>query len=257
MTDTPAGTNTARLLAPLAAAQPLADGFAYALYPASAAGEVSAALAGSGAGCKELHLVRHAQGVHNQAVAETGDEAEYKSEKWADSRLTALGRSQASALAPRLAGLASQPEVVLTSCLSRTIETALLALPGHARVVALDVLRERIGTHPCDRRRSRAALAADFPAVDFSDLSTEEDDKWTPAREPWDGVVARAERFCGMARLRPEACIAVTTHNDFLQGLLLMSRVALADEALRITFQNAEHLPVILAWRKTGEAQAP
>jgi len=175
---------------------------------------------------------------------------------WADSRLTALGRSQASALAAVLAPL--RMDVVFTSCLSRTIETALLAVPGPPTApprppfVALDVLRERIGTHPCDRRRSRAALAADFPNVDFSDLATEEDDKWTPEREPWADVVVRAERFCGIVRQRSEAHIAAATHNDLLQGLLLKSRVALADEALRVVFGNAEHLPTVLCWRKVA-----
>lgn len=149
-------------------------------------------------------------------------------------------------------------DVVFTSCLSRTIETALLAVPGPPTApprppfVALDVLRERIGTHPCDRRRSRTALAADFPNVDFSDLATEDDDKWTLEREPWSDVVVRAERFCGVVRQRAEAHIAAATHNDLLQGLLFKSRVALADEALRVMFGNAEHLPTVLCWRKAA-----
>ena len=242
-----AGENTERLLGPLAGAQPLADGYAYALYPLSALPDIAAAVSANS--YKVLHLIRHAQGQHNQAVADTGDEEEYKSEAWADSRLTELGRSQAAALAPALAG--ARLDVVLTSSLSRTIQTALLAVPApQPPFVALDLLRERIGTHPCDRRRSRAALAADFPAVDFSDLTTEEDDKWSPAREPWAGVVERAERFCAIVRGRPEEHLAATTHNDFLQGLLLMSRVALADEAqLKVTFANAQHLPAVLVWR--------
>lgn len=251
MTDGGARSASARLLSPLSSAPPLADGYAYALYPLSALGELSAA----GVPRKVLHLIRHAQGWHNHAVAARGDEEEYKSEAWADSRLTTLGMAQAATLQGKLAGVAL--DVVLTSCLSRTIQTALLGVPAGPPFVALDILRERIGTHPCDRRRSRAALAADFPAVDFGDLATEEDDKWTPAREPWADVVRRAERFCALARARKEAAIAVTTHNDFLQGLLLMSRVALADEALRVTFANAEHLAVVLTWREAAAAAAP
>jgi hypothetical protein len=84
MSGAAVGDNTARLLAPLASAPPLADGYAYCLYPFSAAAELAAAAAAGGAagafGCKVLHLVRHAQGVHNQAVSDTGDEEQYKSE---------------------------------------------------------------------------------------------------------------------------------------------------------------------------------
>jgi len=186
-------------------------------------------------------------------VERTGDEEEYKNEAWADSRLTELGESQASSLRPSLEGVPI--EVVLVSPLSRAIKTGLLAVPPGPKFVIQDAIRERIGTHPCDRRRTRAELAADFPSVDSADLSSEADDKWSAAREPWAGVVARAEGFCSTLRLRPERDLAVVTHNDFLQALLLMSRdVRIADERLRIKFRNAQHLPVILTWTETPVA---
>lgn len=246
MSGNGASSDSARLLAPLSAAAELADGAAYCLYPLSSLD----ALAAAGVPRKVVHLIRHAQGSHNAAVSASGDEAEYCNEAWADARLTELGRSQAAALVPVLSDL--RLDAVLTSCLSRTIETASGALPaGPARppFFALDVLRERIGTHPCDRRRARAALRADYPHVDLSDLASEEDDKWSPAREPWEGVVARAEAFCAAARARKEEHLAVCTHNDFLVALLQMSRVALADDVLKVTFTNAQHLPVVLTWR--------
>ena len=94
------GTNTARLLAPLAGAQPLADGYAYALFPASAAAEVAAALAGGGgAGCKEVHLVRHAQGAHNLAVNSKGDlfiTESYEGKRVQKFRYTGLGAASVS-----------------------------------------------------------------------------------------------------------------------------------------------------------------
>jgi broad specificity phosphatase PhoE len=85
--------------------------------------------------------------------------------------------------------------------------------------------------------------------VDFSDLASEADDKWTPEREPWEGVVARAEALCGLLRARKEESIALVTHNDFLQGLLLKSRLQPADDSLRVQFSNAQCVPMVLAWR--------
>lgn len=104
MSGSAVGDNTARLLAPLASAPPLADGYAYCLYPFSAAAELQAAAAGGAAGgafgFKVLHLVRHAQGVHNQAVSDTGDEEQYKSEVRGEGREEER-RARARALSQR------------------------------------------------------------------------------------------------------------------------------------------------------------
>ena len=241
----------------LEAAAVLPDGYAYALFPLSSLDAVST----SGVPFKVLHLVRHAQGTHNAAFAaasssgavspgrdETAADPTYLSEEWADARLTDLGKAQSSSLRPSLEGVAL--DVVFTSTLSRTIETALLAVPPGPPFVAVDLIRERIGTHPCDRRRSKAALAADFPGLDLSLLETEDDNKWTPEREPWADVTARAEAFCGFVRSRKEERVLAVTHNDFLQGLLLQSRVQRSDDSLKVVFKNAQHLPLVLAWRR-------
>jgi len=219
------------------------DGYAYAVFPLSRLPDVAEAAVPH----KVLHVTRHAQGQHNEAMLKSGNPNEYKNEAWADSRLTELGKAQAKALRPSLEGVLV--DVVLVSCLSRTIQTAELAFPPGPPTVCLDVLRERIGTHPCDRRRTKAELAADFPKVDFSDLASEADDKWTPEREPWEGVVARAEALCGLLRARKEESIALVTHNDFLQGLLLKSRLQPSDDSLRVQFSNAQCVPMVLAWR--------
>ncbi len=174
-------------------------------------------------------------------------ESEYKNWKWHDARLTPLGEEQARALRPAMA--AHRVDVVLTSPLSRTIQTALLAIPEGPPFVVEAGCRERNGTHPCDKRRSRAELRADFPLLQLDNLATEEDDTWTDVREAESDLNARAGRFCETLAARPEEHIAVVSHNDFLTALLFSSELRLADPALRRKFKNCEHLPVALTWR--------
>jgi len=232
---------------------------------------------------KVLHLVRHAQGAsraaapaarvllvaycppvsptlraragtHNLAVSSSGSEEEYKSEKWADARLTATGIGQAERLQPTFVG--TPVEVCLVSPLSRTIQTALHGIPTAPRFVATELVRERNGTHPCDRRRTRAELAADFPLVDFSLLESEADTLWTPEREPLPDLASRARAFLDFVSARPETHIAVVTHHDFLESLFFDSGLALMDGSLRKHFHNAEHLPTLLVARPAAASAA-
>jgi broad specificity phosphatase PhoE len=187
-------------------------------------------------------------------AAAGGVEAEYRNWAWLDSRLTELGRQQASALRPALSKHAI--DVVLVSPLSRAIATGLLGVPPGPAFVVCEELRERIGTHPCDKRRTRAELRADFPDVDVSTLASEQDDRWSETREPWEDVIARSVRFLSLVSSRPETHVAAVTHNDFLTALLFDSPLRLASDSLRIKFGNAEHLPLVLTWTAGGDVGA-
>jgi broad specificity phosphatase PhoE len=227
---------------------------------------------------KVVHLIRHAQGqfmsvgipslvfsntfftlklfltpigTHNLAILnlggiDGGPEEEYKNWKWYDARLTPLGEEQSRDLRPYIT--AFKLEVVITSPLSRTIQTGLHAIPSGVPFVVEDDCRERIGVHPCDKRRSKTELAADFPSINLDLLLSEEDDKWTDVREPFEDLKARCERFLEKLRLRPETHIAVVTHNDFLTSLLYESDLRLADQKLQKKFFNADSMPIVLTW---------
>jgi broad specificity phosphatase PhoE len=92
-----------------------------------------------------------------------------------DSRLTATGEAQCHGLRDHLRTVsAGRPlfDAACVSSLSRALSTCMIAVAPHlapaAPLLALDELRERSGLHPCDNRRDRAALEAEFgPAVDF------------------------------------------------------------------------------------------
>jgi broad specificity phosphatase PhoE len=155
-----------------------------------------------------------------------------------------LGREQSATVTPKLAPY-GKIDLVIVSPLSRTIQTALVAIPEGPKIIVDERIRERNGKHPCDKRRPVAELKADFPMIDFSSLKAEEDDTWTPAREPWEKLVARAGDFCRALHERPEESVAIVTHNDFLQALLLEApELKTAEPALRKKFQNAEMMPL-------------
>lgn len=191
-------------------------------------------------------------GTHNLAVLKAGGEdggleEEYKNWAWHDARLTETGREQSAALRPKLEGV--KIDVVLVSPLSRAIQTAMIAVPPGPKFVVEERVRERNGTHPCDKRRTLTEMHADFPDLDLTPLGGhEEDPTWTPEREPWEKTVARAEEMLQVLKDRPEQSIAIATHNDWLQALLLHSRLQVSDPSLRRKFGNAEWLPLVLTW---------
>lgn len=189
----------------------------------------------------------------NAGGVDGGLEEEYKNWAWYDSRLTDTGKEQAATLKPKLEGV--RIDVVLTSPLSRAIQTGLIGIPAGPKFVVEDRVRERNGTHPCDKRRSVSELRADFPELDVSSIeASEEDPSWTPAREPMEDLIRRAEEMLTVLKDRPEQHIAVTTHNDWLQALLLHSRLRASDPSLRIKFSNAEWLPLVLTWSHDDDA---
>jgi len=175
-------------------------------------------------------------------------------------RLTETGVEQAKALGSFVRAEGVRTDAVLVSPLSRAVGTALAGFSEQAAderipFEAVEILRERNGTHPCDKRRTRAELVDLFPRVDFGHLPTDEDAFWTEEREPWKDVVERAQRVLEVLRLRPESHIAVVTHNDLLMAIFLeriMHRAT--SDPMRITFPNARLLSTVLSWREEGAA---
>lgn len=201
---------------------------------------------------KTLHIIRHGEGFHN--VAARQDRDAYRNWNYSDAHLTANGWKQAHKLGEHLRRSPVHVEVVVVSPLVRTLETAVGAFglkpwqPGtiwpqlmvetehvmgkvyaHKAVsaegcppfVACELCREHIGVNPCDKRRSLTFYKKHFPAVDFSNLSTEEDPWWKPdARETREETMVRAQKFMTWLMRRPEREIAVVSHSGFLHFLL-------------------------------------
>eukprot|EP01047_Picozoa_sp_COSAG01_P079269 COSAG01_NODE_14968_length_1390_cov_2.336174_2_plen_221_part_00 len=130
----------------------------------------------AGAETKVVHLIRHGQGFHNlladiyrthgvsfdSSGMDTTENNPYRRPELVDPPLTAIGRRQASALAPRTRSLA--PELVVVSPMVRATQTALRALPhlaarlgqpGAVPFVAHGDAREPGGVHTCDKRAQK------------------------------------------------------------------------------------------------------
>eukprot|EP00937_MAST-01D_sp_MAST-1D-sp2_P007209 g7209.t1 len=213
------------------------------------------------ASCKELHLVRHAEGLHNEAERNarsnvTGEPGtwvlleEHSGRRFWDARLTSRGRRQCAELRRRLlrqpsgpgsvppeadggwAALALELDLVVVSPMTRTLQTASLALgqadaPGAPPFVATELARERIGPYTCDARRPLAELRADFPAVDFSGVRNEHDELYVSSKEHGPGedgkMRRRVARLLTWIMRRRERRIAVVAHKHTLKYMLALT----------------------------------
>ncbi|VFQ62273.1 unnamed protein product [Cuscuta campestris] len=196
--------------------------------------------------CKTIHLVRHAQGFHN--VEGEKDRAAYLSPHLFDANLTPLGWEQADNLRKHVhsSGLFKKVELVVTSPLLRTMQTAVGVFGGedHADGIqdpplmvanagsssrpailslrcppflAMELCREHIGVHWCDKRRSISEYKPSFPAIDFSLIEDDDDTLWKEdIRETNEEVAKRGSNFLKWLWTRKEKEIAVVTHSGFL-----------------------------------------
>nr|CAD1843542.1 unnamed protein product [Ananas comosus var. bracteatus] len=196
--------------------------------------------------CKTLHLVRHAQGIHN--VKGEKDYKAYLSPELFDAHLTPLGWEQVSNLRKHVhkCGLAKKIDLVITSPLLRTMQTAVGVFGGESYTdginvpplmvenagnsnhlaisslncppfLAVEQCREHLGVHPCDKRRSISDYRPLFPAIDFSLIESDEDVLWkADVREKNEEVASRGMKFINWLWTRKEKEIAIVTHSGFL-----------------------------------------
>ncbi|WVZ83094.1 hypothetical protein U9M48_030274 [Paspalum notatum var. saurae] len=164
--------------------------------------------------------VRHAQGAHN--VEGETDHSAYMKPEFFDARITPLGWNQVDRLREHVkkCGLAEKIELVISSPLLRTMQTAVGAFGGENYTdgesalplmvenaadsgrpavsslncppfLAVEACRERMGVHPCDKR-SITEYRTLFPGIDFSQarisclqsmsclIESDEDVLWVP-----------------------------------------------------------------------------
>lgn len=196
--------------------------------------------------CKTIHLVRHAQGIHN--VEGDKNYKAYMSPDYFDAHLTKLGWEQVDNLRKHVhaCGLLKKIDLVITSPLLRTMQTAVGVFGGEGYTDRMDVIpfmsanagnsgraaisslncppiiavehcREHLGIHPCDKRRSISEYQYLFPAIDFSLIESDEDMLWhATIRETKDEVAARGMKFLNWLWTRKEKEIAIVTHSGFL-----------------------------------------
>jgi broad specificity phosphatase PhoE len=195
---------------------------------------------------KVVHFIRHAQGTHNVKEA-------YNDVENIDARLTEQGQEEcrsmaesirqaaqesSSTAAANLAELHESAQLVVTSPLTRCIQTSLSSFPMLAErnvpFVAHSGVRETVNFN-CDRRRNIQDITKDFGdgVVDFTHVPTDHDDVWeayekrlgTPEKS-WENIresgelhvaAERGRQFMEWLQTRPERNVVVCTHSAFLR----------------------------------------
>ena len=199
---------------------------------------------------RKIHFVRHGQGTHNLLSQQLGGcscgpgkdstKCPYKDEAVADAYLTPLGQEQATKNQSFTATL-TDLELIYVSPLSRAIETALLCFPTTtAAFVANENLREQIGNHCCDRRRSIDIIEKEYPTIDFSALETNEDVLWTEERESKISVAERSLAFFNMLKKLQYKEIAVVGHSSWLLTMLNVTLDCGEEKNLEQWFETGE-----------------
>ncbi|XP_015074151.1 phosphoglycerate mutase-like protein 1 isoform X1 [Solanum pennellii] len=200
--------------------------------------------------CKTIHLVRHAQGIHN--VEGEKDHSAYLSRHLFDAHLTPLGWQQVDNLRKHVqtSGISKRVELVITSPLLRCMQTAVGVFGGedstdgtdvpplmvtdagesnHPAIsslncppfIAVEGCREHLGVHWCDKRRSISEYKPLFPAIDFSLIESDDDVLWElDVREKIEDVASRGIEFFKWLWTRKEKEIAIVTHSGLLTHTL-------------------------------------
>ncbi|KAG2267745.1 hypothetical protein Bca52824_062300 [Brassica carinata] len=184
---------------------------------------------------RTLHLVRHAQGIHNVAI-EKGELPRLSGELL-DACLSPTGVQQVAERRKEIteSGLLNTVQLVITSPLRRAMQTSVGIFRGREDmnqsdifqkvknsppILALEICRERMGLYPCDKRESIGTHRTYFSEIDFSMIESDEDVLWQAEREDMEEVSARGLHFLKWLWERPEEDIAVVSHGIFLQQTL-------------------------------------
>lgn len=211
---------------------------------------------------KHVHFVRHGQGFHNLMA----DLAKQEGRTWenytittenpyvmpeiTDAPLTAKGRAQAAELQSVVAALSQdrKPQLVALSPNCRALQTGIIAFReviGKVPFLAHEMVREQSGIHVCDKRRPTSEQASEFPMVDFSLLTEEEDVIFKCDRRETNADVSdRIYKFFEWLETRDESVVGVASHSAWL--LCVFNANLQADESLKGWFQTGEMRSVVL-----------
>lgn len=212
----------------------------------------------AGTDCKPMkrtvHFIRHAEGQHNLA-------ARLDPKNWhlrydlLDPPTTAAGKKQCRdfALSTTQNHLCNA-RLIVTSPMNRTIETAtycMAQLVNKAQWIALESIREQIGTVPCDHRRTVSSHRATFPHVNFDQITFDDDIlkavyQHNQCPEPDEHVILRCLAFMKWLNTRPEKEIVVVSHGNFLFQLFsyVLTQSANKQDECTINYNADRRQPV-------------
>lgn len=189
---------------------------------------------------KLFYYIRHGQGDHNVKEAEVGTsdwEGHWArldgddKRTWVDANLTEKGEQQALAISTLLKSSGAQsglpvPSRHYTSPLARCLETTRLAFSEHkgaegVKAIVKENLRERMGVHTCDKRRSRTWIQENYPSYQIEDGFAEHDELWkSDVRESLDEHAVRIKKVLqDIFDNDEEVIISLTSHSGSIRAL--------------------------------------
>lgn len=213
---------------------------------------------------KLVHFQRHGQGYHNliySMMAEQGNAVEdiydtdpkknpFVRTELIDSPLTSLGREQC--LAKRELAQKLNPELIVVSPLHRALQTAQLTFAdflGDVRFVAHELCREELGLLVCNKRRPLSETIREFPHVEFSLTSGEEDSLWQPDER--ESPVDKSKRIYSFLtnyiQQLPEREIVVVGHSAYFFNMC-NTVLDCGDEELASWFGTSEIRSMVLSF---------
>jgi broad specificity phosphatase PhoE len=175
---------------------------------------------------KQLYILRHGQATHNPRAEVAKDNGctheEFlelmRQDDSLDSALTDVGKSQASNVYDQtVKSLEKSIQLVVSSPLSRAIETADLAIPLVENRVCVEYFREISGWLLNARRRPLSELQKLFPQWKFHDLQSEQDALWTTQLETQAACSERGYKGLCWIMERPEEAILLVCHGGILR----------------------------------------
>eukprot|EP00532_Pseudo-nitzschia_australis_P012086 CAMPEP_0168213182 /NCGR_PEP_ID=MMETSP0140_2-20121125/4664_1 /TAXON_ID=44445 /ORGANISM="Pseudo-nitzschia australis, Strain 10249 10 AB" /LENGTH=277 /DNA_ID=CAMNT_0008140027 /DNA_START=25 /DNA_END=858 /DNA_ORIENTATION=+ len=216
---------------------------------------------------KHAHFVRHGQGFHNLMA----DMAKQEGRVWenctntpenpyvmpeiVDAPLTNKGRQQAAILQPVVNALdaSKKPQLIALSPHCRALQTGIIAfreLIGKVPFLAHEMVREETGIHVCDKRRPTSEQASEFPMVDFSLMTEEEDVIFeSDRRETKMELVNRIYSFLEWLESRDENVVGVSSHSAWL--LTVFNASLDTEKSLKGWFQTGEMRSVVLEFARS------
>ena len=223
---------------------------------------------------KVLFLGRHGQGWHNVAESKYGTKAwdcyysfldGYDGLVWADAHLTPLGEQQAKDVqalwSEQLAQGLPAPQRYYVSPLTRTLQTADLSfrdlsLPAgrEYKPFVVELLREALGVHTCDRRSTKREIENAFPHATFEPGFSDADELWEKDyREPASARQYRLATLLDNIFAEDEnTFLSLTSHSGAIASIL----EAVGHRAFRL--ETGGVIPVFLkAERVEGKRQVP
>eukprot|EP00326_Haptolina_ericina_P045308 CAMPEP_0181244780 /NCGR_PEP_ID=MMETSP1096-20121128/43054_1 /TAXON_ID=156174 ORGANISM="Chrysochromulina ericina, Strain CCMP281" /NCGR_SAMPLE_ID=MMETSP1096 /ASSEMBLY_ACC=CAM_ASM_000453 /LENGTH=205 /DNA_ID=CAMNT_0023341375 /DNA_START=667 /DNA_END=1285 /DNA_ORIENTATION=+ len=137
-----------------------------------------------------------------------------------DPPLNATGEEQVKKLAEEMKPQLSEFDLIVTSPLTRAMQTATGGFAGcNAPFMVNALLRERMGA-PCDTGRTKSELLLSFPRmVRWAGIDELEEVWWSESWIEWD-LLSRVEELEDWISARPEKTIAVVGHGGLFSRFL-------------------------------------